>query len=54
MLSRLIGRFIFPWQLREMTSNSVTIIWDRKKLDAAFEALPDDDNNDNPWNGVMN
>jgi hypothetical protein len=29
-------------------------VWDRKKLDAAFEALPDDENKDNAWNDVIN
>jgi hypothetical protein len=29
-------------------------VWDRKKLDAAFEALPDGSNEANPWNDVVN
>jgi hypothetical protein len=28
-------------------------VWDRRKLDAAFEALPDDNNDSNPWNDVV-
>jgi hypothetical protein len=28
------------------------VIWDRMQLDAAFEALPDDGNERNPWAGV--
>jgi predicted DNA-binding transcriptional regulator AlpA len=28
-------------------------VWDRKRLDAAFEALPDDNNDSNPWNEML-
>lgn len=28
-------------------------VWDRRKLDAAFDVLPDNDDG-NPWNDVMN
>lgn len=27
-------------------------VWDRKRLDAAFEALPDDNPESNPWNDM--
>lgn len=27
-------------------------IWDRKQLDSAFEALPDDNDHDDPWEDV--
>jgi hypothetical protein len=29
-------------------------VWDRRKLDAAFEALPNSSNGNNPWNNVVN
>jgi len=28
-------------------------VWDRKRLDVAFEALPDDNNDSNPWNEML-
>lgn len=28
-------------------------VWDRKRLDAAFEALPDNNNDSNPWNEML-
>jgi hypothetical protein len=28
------------------------VIWDRHKLDAAFDALSDQDEDDNPWDAI--
>jgi hypothetical protein len=42
------GRMPLPKRLNTRT------VWDRIKLDAAFEALPDGDgDNDNPFDGVV-
>jgi hypothetical protein len=40
------GRMPMPKRIDART------IWDHKKLDAAFEALPDGNPDGNPWNDV--